>query len=202
MDISGVTAEPASSSVVGGSRSIAALGSDDFFRLLIAQLANQDPLEPVGNEELLGQISSIREIELSATLTESLRSLTSQQGFGSASALIGRYVTGLPGPDGVVESGLVVGLRIAADGRPVLQLSGGAELSLDRFATIELTVSAGEALGGKSIVGVDRRDPADPELVEGVVTGVRVDENSEVLLELDTGEDLRLRDFVSVAALS
>ena len=202
MDISGVTAEQTSSTVAGDSRSIAALDSGDFFKLLIAQLSNQDPLEPVSNEELLGQISSIREIELSSTLTESLRSLTSQQGLGSASALIGRYVTGLPGPDGIVESGLVVGLRIGDDGRPMLQLSSGAELSLDQVGTIESPASAGEALVGNSIVGVDRRDPTNPELVEGVVTAVRVGENSEVLLELDTGEDLRLRDFVGMTSLS
>ncbi len=46
------------------------LGSSDFLKLMLTQLTNQDPLEPTGNEELLRQISSIREIELSTTLTE------------------------------------------------------------------------------------------------------------------------------------
>ena len=202
METNGVTGELTPSTGSSGSRSVSALGSDDFFKLLIAQLANQDPLEPTSNEELLGQISSIREIELSATLTESLRQLTGQQGFGSASALIGRYVTSLPGSDGVVESGLVVGIRLAENGNPMLQLSSGTELSLDQVSTIESPVRAGEALVGKSVVGVDQRDPTDPELVEGVVTALRVDENDEVLLELDSGEDLRLRDFVSFATVS
>ena len=202
MELNGVTAQSTLSTAGGESRSIAALSANDFFKLLIAQLANQDPLEPTSNEELLGQVSSIREIELSATLTESLRKLTDQQGFGSASTLIGRYVTGLPGPEGVVESGLVVGVRVAQDGRPVLQLSSGGELSLHQVDTIESPVSAGEALVGKSIIGVDRRNPSDPQMVEGVVTGVRSNENGEILLELDTGEDLRLKDFVSIGSVS
>lgn len=88
-----------------------AMDSQDFFKLLITQLTNQDPFEPTGNDELLRQISSIRDIELSTTLTDSLRSLTGQQRFTSASTLIGQFVTGVPGPDGVVDSGLVIGIR-------------------------------------------------------------------------------------------
>lgn len=39
------------------------LTSQDFLKLLVTQLTYQDPLDPMGNEELLRQISSIREIE-------------------------------------------------------------------------------------------------------------------------------------------
>ena len=163
------------------------------------QLRNQDPLEPVDNAELLGQISSIREIELSTTLTESLRLLTGQQRFASASSLIGQYVTGLAGADGMAESGIVVGVRFADAGQPILQLSNGNEIPLEQVSTIESPLRAAEALVGQPIVGLDRRDPADPQVVEGIVTGVRFDTQGEVLLELDTGQDLRFRDFVRVA---
>jgi flagellar basal-body rod modification protein FlgD len=70
------------------------LGGDSFFKLLIAQLSNQDPLEPTSNQELLQQISSIRDIELSTSLTNSLRTLTEQQRVGSGAALIGQFVSG------------------------------------------------------------------------------------------------------------
>ena len=62
-----------------------ALGSQDFYELLITQLTNQDPMEPMGNEELLRQIASIREIELSSSLTESLQSRADKHPLGSAS---------------------------------------------------------------------------------------------------------------------
>jgi len=163
------------------------------------QLRNQDPLEPVDNAELLEQISSVREIELSTTLTESLRLLTGQQRFASASSLIGQYVTGLAGADGMAESGIVVGVRFADAGQPILQLSNGSEIPLEQVSTIESPLRAAEALVGQPIVGLDRRDPADPQVVEGIVTGVRFDTQGEVLLELDTGQDLRFRDFVRVA---
>ena len=85
-----------------------ALRSEDFLSLMIAELQNQDPLQPASNEELMQQIATIRDMELSVTLTDSIRqladqqtavngaitALVSQQRFGSASTLIGKYVHG------------------------------------------------------------------------------------------------------------
>ena len=173
-----------------------ALGSQDFYELLITQLTNQDPMEPMGNEELLRQIASIREIELTSSLTESLQALADQQQFGSASSLIGRHVTGLPGPDGIVDSGLVVGIRFADGGRPVLQLANGSEMPLEQVSTIESPLAFAQALVGRQVVGVDRRDPSEPKLIEGIVTGVAVADTGEMTLELDTGQDLRLNDLI------
>jgi len=176
------------------------LGSQDFLKLLITQLTNQDPLEPTNNEELLRQISSIREIELSSTLTDSLRSLTGQQRFASASTLIGQYVMGVPGPDGAAQRGVVVGVRFETDGRPILRLSNGTDVPLDQVASIDSPVQAGESLIGQSVTGVDRRDARQAKPVEGTVTGVRMDEQNEAILELDSGDSLRLRDVVEIMA--
>jgi flagellar basal-body rod modification protein FlgD len=182
----------------GSASSMADLGSEDFLRLLITELTNQDPLEPMENQDLLNQISSIRDIEASTTLTESLRMLTGQQRFSSASSLIGRYVTSVPDADGAVMRGSVVGIRFDADGQPMLQLEGGVEISIGQVATIESPERAAEALIGLVVVGVDQRDPADPKVVEGQVTSVKTGAGGEVMLELDSGDDLRFRDFVSV----
>ena len=179
--------------------SFADLGGEGFLELLIMQLRQQDPLEPMDNAELLQQISSIRDIELSTTLADSLRTLTEQQRFASASSFIGKYVTGLAGDGGAAEGGVVVGVRFTDAGRPVLQLSNGSEMPVDQVSTIQPPLEVAEALVGQPIIGLDRRDPHDPQVVEGIVTGVRNETTGEVLLELDTGQDLRLRDFVRVA---
>lgn len=173
------------------------LGSSDFLKLLLTQLTNQDPLEPTGNEELLRQISSIREIELSTTLTDSLRNLTGQQHSTSASSMIGQFVTSIPDADGVSTRGVVVGVRFGDGGKPTLLLSGGAEIGVDQVGTIEPPLRAAEVLIGQNIVGVDTRDARNPQVVEGTVAGTRIDERGEVFLELDSGGDLRLRDVVT-----
>lgn len=41
----------------------ASLDSTDFLRLMTAQLANQDPLEPQGNEEMLAQLAQFSSLE-------------------------------------------------------------------------------------------------------------------------------------------
>ncbi len=179
-------------------RSAAELGSDDFFNLLITQLTNQDPLEPTGNEELLRQISSIRDIELSTSLSESLGALSGQQQFSTSSSLIGQFVTGSQNQDGTVSQGMVVGVRFTEEGTPLLQLATGAELPIDKIATIESPLAVGQALVGQTVTGVDQRDREDPQVFEGAVTSAGLDENGEAVLELDTGESVRLRDVLGV----
>lgn len=70
------------------------LTSEDFMDLILAELANQDPLEPNDTQALIDQISSIREIESDLNLTEQFEALVDDSAFSSASALIGGVVTG------------------------------------------------------------------------------------------------------------
>lgn len=41
----------------------ASLGAADFLRLMTAQLANQDPLEPQSNEQMLAQLAQFSTLE-------------------------------------------------------------------------------------------------------------------------------------------
>ncbi len=176
---------------------MAALGSQDFLKLMLTELTNQDPLKPTDNEALLRQISSIRDIELSTSMSDSIRQLTGQQQIGASSALVGQFVTGAPGEDGSVTSGLVVGVRFA-DGHPKLLLSNGAELPVEQIASVEPAQQAAERLVGSTVLGMDRRNASKPELVQGMVSGVSQTSNGEVFVELDSGANLRLRDVISV----
>lgn len=175
------------------------LGSDDFFKLLVTQLTSQDPLAPTDNAELLKQIASIRDIEVNTTLSESLRALTGQQNIGSASGLLGQHITSMPDGNGLVQTGIVAGVRFDASG-PVLILSSGVEVPLTNVAVVQPPGRAAEALIGQSITGLDRRDPKNSKPVEGLVTAVKQDGNGEWLLELDTGDDVRFRDVLSATA--
>lgn len=182
------------------SNSVVGLSGDDFFKLLITQLQMQDPMEPMDNAEMLRQIASVREIELNTTLTESLRSLTGQQRFASASSLIGKYITAQDSDMGTTMRGVVEGVRFREDGSAVLQLSNGSDVPLEDVATIELPLNAAEMLVGQAVTGVDRRDPLNPQLVQGLVTATRIDDRGEVVLELDSGDSLRIKDVFTIAS--
>ena len=177
------------------------LTGDDFFTLLIAQLTNQDPLEPTSNQDLLNQISAIREIELSTNLSTSLTSLTEQQRFASAASLIGQFVSGSADDGGVPASGIVEAVRFDAGGKAVLELEGGSRIPLEEVASIMDARWAAEVFIGRYVTGWDRTDPGNPRLVEGIVTGTSTDEAGRVCLELDTGEALRLAELVDVVAM-
>jgi len=108
----------------GGSASMSASTTDDiqnrFLTLLVAQLENQDPLNPLDNTEItnqLAQMSTVRGIEqLNAQLTSLVESMGEAQAV-QASALIGNTVL-VPGANLALASGEAFGgvkLASAAD---------------------------------------------------------------------------------------
>ncbi len=176
------------------------LDADDFLQLLVVQLTNQDPLAPTSNEAILNQLSSMREIQLSSTLADSLKTLTDNQRHATVASLIGKHVTGTTGDqEGGAQqvSGMVVSVRFGADGKVALGLDSGAELPLEHLETITDPLAASEALIGQMVRG---RDPQNgTELIEGIVTAVRRSDDGQTTLELDTGEELRTRDLIAAA---
>lgn len=97
-------AQPAGSS--GDPSSLQGLELDDFFQLMIAELQNQDPLNPLENNEFLAQIATIREIGATTKLGDTLDSLVLGQNLNSASSLIGKEINALA-DDGTEIKGAV-----------------------------------------------------------------------------------------------
>lgn len=67
----------------------------DFLDLMIAELQNQDPLNPLENDQLLAQISQIREVGATDKLTKTLDAVLLGQNVASATSLIGADVVAL-----------------------------------------------------------------------------------------------------------
>lgn len=110
------------------------LKSEDFVRVMIAELANQDPLEPQDSGALLEQLSSLRNIESQLSLQKQLGSLVLQNQIASAGGLIGKTVAGLDGSNDQV-TGEVQSVRIQ-DGKVLLELDSGRSLAMDRITQI------------------------------------------------------------------
>ena len=71
------------------------LGIGDFIQLMITEMQNQDPMNPMDNAQMLDQIGQIREIASNDKLTNTLESLMLGQGISMASGMIGQKVSAL-----------------------------------------------------------------------------------------------------------
>lgn len=105
------------------------LDVDSFLKLMIAQLQNQDPLNPMENDQMLAQIGQMREIAASDKLSETLDSVLLGQNIASATNLIGAEIDAIS-TDNQKVTGEVKSIAIS-DGVPVLNLEerSGASVS-------------------------------------------------------------------------
>ena len=105
----------------GSNNALNELDMDDFLNLMIAELQNQDPLNPLENDELIAQISQIREVGATEDLTSTLNAVLLGQNISSATNLIGADVVAL-NDAGERVSGNVRVVTIT-DGQPSLDLA-------------------------------------------------------------------------------
>jgi flagellar basal-body rod modification protein FlgD len=109
--------------------------SEDFIKIIFAELSNQDPFEPSDSSAILEQLSSIRSIESDLSLSKRLDTLVFQNQLASASNLIGKDVSGLSTTNGTV-TGTVTSVFRNGD-QVVLELDSGWYLPID--GVLEIT---------------------------------------------------------------
>jgi len=132
-DISGVS----STSKDAYSKNTYSVGQNDkntlniqsYFKLLAAQLANQDMSSPMSNSELMAQMSQMAMVQSLTAMTDSVNSQIafSKQTYGLS--MIGKQVTvtipadELTGTQAVSKTGIVESINLTAD-EPTIKLKG------------------------------------------------------------------------------
>jgi|WetSurMetagenome_2_1015567.scaffolds.fasta_scaffold736547_2 flagellar basal-body rod modification protein FlgD len=110
-----------------------ATSGQDFMKLVIEQLKNQDPMDPMKSEEFTTQLAQINSLQQLVSLNQTMSSFIQSGKLGDATALIGHYVEGIDANStpvtGVVDSVDVV------EGEPVLRI-GDKMLLLEQVATV------------------------------------------------------------------
>ena len=97
-----VAAAPSSSLAPSGG----VLGKDDFLKLFVTQLQNQDPMSPTEDKEFMGQMAQFSQLEQTTNMAESLAKLSFAGRASQAMGLIGHDVE-WEDADGVSHSGTV-----------------------------------------------------------------------------------------------
>lgn len=112
------------------------LDSMDFLTLMIQELVNQDPLDPMKNEALLTQISQIKNMETLTNLDETISGMTLQQGVSTAGSLIGKEVSGISSMRENV-TGVVVKVMINAESGAVVVTDSGDQINVNDLTQIQ-----------------------------------------------------------------
>lgn len=131
--ISGLDSAGLPNSTLQGSR-FDELTSEEFVKILVTELTNQDPFKPNDSAQILEQLSSLRNIESQMSLQKQLQSLVLQNQIAQASGLIGKAVQGLDDQNNRVW-GVVTSVRVA-DGQALLELDTGRTLPMGRVELI------------------------------------------------------------------
>lgn len=158
MGVINATAAAALPSTTKSAGGLGDLTSDQFLEIVLAELANQDPLEPNDTSALLDQLSSIRDIEANIDLTENLNSLVDQNEFSSAASLIGLVVSGLSETNGRIVD-FVSSVRQTEEGAVLITRQGYSVpfSQVDEVITEE-ELGIGDGDGGSGDGGSDPTD--------------------------------------------
>ena len=102
------------------------LGKDDFLKLLIAQLRNQDPSKPMDDSAMIAQMAQFSALEATQQLQKTIQQSSNVSTIFQAGALIGKYVQANE-TDGSNISGAVTAVDFTTtDGvvAPTLKVNG------------------------------------------------------------------------------
>ncbi|KJC38380.1 flagellar basal body rod modification protein [Bradyrhizobium sp. LTSP849] len=137
MNVTSATDATSNTSSTTGSSSTTSSNSVDyntFLQLLIAEMKNQDPTNPMDTSQYMSQFAQLSTVE-QATLTNSkLDSLLSSQALTQADGLIGRNVS-FTDTTGAAVTGKIASVSINSDGS-VATLEDGTKIAVGPGLTL------------------------------------------------------------------
>ena len=122
------------------------LGKDDFLKILMAQIQNQNPLDPMKDKEFISQMTQFSNLEQMTNMSQSMEQFLETQSLPPLiqySSLIGKEVT-YPvvneetGDEERLEKGVVTSV-VQKDGNTSLELKSGLKLPVNQITSVSET---------------------------------------------------------------
>src|SRR5271168_2525164 len=121
-------ATPAASATVATQ----SLSYNDFLTLLMAEMKNQDPTQPMDPSEMVSQLATVSEVGQSVQTNTTLSSLLTATSLSQAEQLVGQTITSSDGS----TSGQVASVSVTSTGA-VATLANGATVALANGASVQ-----------------------------------------------------------------
>ena len=136
MNVTSAT-DPAAKSNATGSTTTTSSNSVDyntFLQLLVAEMKNQDPTNPMDTSQYMSQFAQLSTVEQAMQTNSKLDALLSSQSLSQANGLIGKTVS-FTDSTGASFSGKVVSVAINSDGS-IATLEDGTKVAVGPGLTI------------------------------------------------------------------
>lgn len=116
-----------SNNVMNGSKakikSTNKMGKNEFLELMVTQLKNQDPLDPMDNKEFISQTAQFTSLEQMSNMNTNMEEFLNMQKLTQVSGLVGKEVKALNEDSGETITGEVEKVKMADSG-PKLIING------------------------------------------------------------------------------
>lgn len=170
-------------------RNTGELGKDDFLKLLITQVQNQDPMNPSSDTDFIAQMAQFSALEQMQNLNQSFS-------YSTGFSMMGKYITGEIKDADTDKVKLVTGRvdSVRVNAGKVYAVVGNDEVPVDKIAKVsdnDIGMSANVAdysnmiglLGKTTIVNIDGKKTS----VEGIISSY-TKESKGVFARLDEVE--------------
>ncbi len=111
-----------------------ALGQDAFFKILITQLQNQDPLNPMEDRDFIAQMAEFSSLEKTEKLYSLLEDKLSSNQVIQNSNLIGKEITA--NVEGIQIEGVVDAVK-SSDDKVLAVLDTGSEINISNITQVK-----------------------------------------------------------------
>lgn len=129
--LTGVNAAAASTATTTAAEG-AKVDYDSFLKLLVAELSNQDPTEPMDSTKYVSQLATFSQVEQSVKTNSKLDTMLTSNQLILAESLIGNRLTSGDG----TQSGVVKSVKLTDDGT-IAVLEDGTQLTVGSGVTVE-----------------------------------------------------------------
>lgn len=185
------------------------LGKDDFLKILMTQLQNQDPLNPMQDKDFIAQMATFTSLEQMTNMNKSITSLVSAQEQAqliSYSQFIGKEVSWhkiTESNDGssVIEQGTgkIVSLKFT-DGVATFLLEDGKSLTSGNISQINDTKGDTMLLQASMMIGKTvTYSSENNESKQAKVTSVSL-KDGKSLFQLENGESVSSKSITKIEA--
>lgn len=197
--VNSVNAQMETTSNLSSSNASSGLGKTDFLQILVAQMSNQDPMEPTSDTDFIAQLAQFSVLEQMQQMNSG--SMTSQ-----AYSLIGKMVYIEEGTnteaiygkvDGVLRKDGIDYLMVGDEIYEVSSVTGVLDESFS-YDDTEDKVLQSVGLIGKTVTANITNEEGEEQVVTGEVQKIKI-HNNAVFVVVD-GVDIPVSDLEEIAA--